>query len=137
MAGGRPGHSRKTGEGLVTVVASVFGAQCCAIELDFGADSANPASIGIDDTAAYGDTGRQSKLIGCFLAERTALFTSASVYAILVRQQPTLDEAFRGLTSPFTPPKRLKSSFTRSPKPISSKKSPCQPLTLPSTPTGT
>lgn len=58
MAGGSASNSRKTGEGLVTIVASVFRTQCCAIELDFGTDSANPASVGINDTATDGDTGR-------------------------------------------------------------------------------
>ena len=58
MAGRSAGYGRKTGEGLITVVASIFRAQCCPIELDFGTDSANPASVGIDDTAAYGNTSR-------------------------------------------------------------------------------
>ena len=58
MAGGGAGHSRQTGEGLMTVVASVFGAQCCSIELDFSTDSTNPASVGINDTATYSDTCR-------------------------------------------------------------------------------
>ena len=57
MASGGAGHSRKTGEGLVTVIASVFGAQCCSIEFDFGTNSANPARVGINDTTTYCDTG--------------------------------------------------------------------------------
>lgn len=58
MAGRSAGHSRKTGEGLVTVIASVFRAQRCTIELDFGTDCANPTSVGINDTATYRDTSR-------------------------------------------------------------------------------
>ncbi len=68
MTGGSSSNSSQTSKSLVTVIAGVVWAKCRAVEMDFGADSANPASVSINDTATDCDSCLQAKIGGGLFA---------------------------------------------------------------------
>lgn len=61
----------------------VFGAKLVATQVHFGADSTNPACIGIDHAATDGNAGGQAQIAGSFLAQGSNFLAGASVFAVL------------------------------------------------------
>ena len=141
VAGGSTGDSCKTGKCLADVVLGLGLINAVAAKLDLGTDCANPACVSINDTAAHSDTGGKSEIVRGLLRECGNLLAS-SVELVVLRAfvnkiVPMCKVDDIRLTKPLIPPRRLQSSFVRSSRPISLRKSSCQPFSLPSTPTGT
>ena len=53
-------------------------------KLDFRSYGADPAGVGIDDSAADCDPGAEAELIGCILAEGADEVASAEVLTVLM-----------------------------------------------------
>lgn len=59
------------------------GVQLVTAKVDLGSDSANPASVGINDTASDGDALGKTELVGSLLAEGANTVASTGEYAVL------------------------------------------------------
>jgi hypothetical protein len=54
-----------------------------AAELDFGADGADPAGVGVDYAAADGDGGGEAEVVGGFLGEGADFFAGGVEFVVL------------------------------------------------------
>ena len=57
-----------------------------AAELDFGADGADPAGVGVDYAAADGDGGGEAEVVGGFLGEGADFFAGGVEFVVLGRE---------------------------------------------------
>jgi hypothetical protein len=77
---------------LCDVVDGHVGVELVGAQVDLCSDGANPASVGINDTAADGDANGKTKL-GCRVsAESANAFSGAEVGAVL-GEEPLLAQA--------------------------------------------
>lgn len=86
VAGGGTGDGGESGKGLRQVVVRDTGVELIVAEVDLGANSANPAGVGINDTASYGNALGKAELVGGLLAERTNTVASASKDSVLEKK---------------------------------------------------
>lgn len=83
MARGRACDRGQTGERLTAVIRRGFRVQLVARQVDFGTHCSNPSCIGIDDTTADGNAGREAQICSGFLAESARQLASTEIFAIL------------------------------------------------------
>ncbi len=55
-----------------------------ATKLNLGSNGTNPASVSVNDTAADGDSTRETKLMCCFFAESTDFLAGAEILPVLI-----------------------------------------------------
>ena len=55
-----------------------------AAKLDLGSDGTNPTSVSVNDTAADGDSSRETKLICCFFTESADFLAGAEILSVLI-----------------------------------------------------
>src|SRR5690242_5052854 len=83
MAGGSSGNCGQSGKGLFDIVFRMAHIESIFVKLDFRADGADPASVGVYDTAANGNARIEAHLSCCLFTQSSDKLTSSQVASVL------------------------------------------------------
>jgi hypothetical protein len=83
VAGRGSGYGCQAREGLTDVVLGLGIADAVATQLHFGADGADPAGVRVDYTAADGNVGWETEVVGGFLGEGSDLLAGGVEFVVL------------------------------------------------------